>query len=218
MRMRCCDFVFCEFLAMSANAYETDSLNWQVRQGTQRLSEWIEYQTAQWTIDLDIDLPDLPNWAWPEEIGQGIFWLLVVAGSIWLSWCLTRGIAPYFQRWLDAKQDWTTALSQAAPTASTHSPQYWFRQAQVQARQGNYRDACLALYQATIQRLNDSQTLPHDPSRTDGEYLQQLAPGPRFRPYQLLFHTHERLTFSPEAASAETFQRCRRAYEEIQKP
>ena len=35
------------------------------------------------------------------------------------------------------------------------------------------------------------------------------------RPYQLLIRTHERLTFGNAVANEETYQRCRRAYQEI---
>jgi len=82
------------------------------------------------------------------------------------------------------------------------------------AQQGDYAAACKALYMAGLARLNDTETVPYRPSRTDGEYLAQLVDGSN-RPYELLIRTHERLTFGDGQATEETYQRCRRAYQEI---
>ena len=100
--------------------------------------------------------------------------------------------------------------------------------AQEQAEQGKYKEACRALYRATLQQLHEREMVRHLSSRTDGEYLAALAkrsevgeadPGLTVpRPYQLLIGTHERLVFAGTSASAEIFKRCRRAYEEIAKP
>ncbi|NJL50125.1 MAG: DUF4129 domain-containing protein [Leptolyngbyaceae cyanobacterium SM2_5_2] len=59
--------------------------------------------------------------------------------------------------------------------------------------------------------------MPYQVSRTDGEYLQSMAAQPS-RPYELLIRTHERLTFGQALATEETYQRCRRAYQEIAQP
>jgi hypothetical protein len=67
---------------------------------------------------------------------------------------------------------------------------------------------------AGLARLNDTETVIYRPSRTDGEYLAQLVDASN-RPYELLIRTHERLTFGDGQATEETYQRCRRAYQEI---
>lgn len=198
---------------MSRDSYNTDSLLWQARQTMQRFREWIEYQVSQW----DVDPPDLPHSPWSRTLGQGLFWLLTSVLVIWLIWLICRALAPTIRQWLKQDRQWLARGVGAPSPVATHSPQYWWRQAQVHAQQGNYQAACRALYRATLQQLNDTQTLLHDPSRTDGEYLQSLENSTLFRPYQLIIRTHERLTFSWAIASAEMFQRCRRAYKEIHK-
>nr|WP_228024466.1 DUF4129 domain-containing protein [cf. Phormidesmis sp. LEGE 11477] len=181
-----------------------------------RGSEWLEYQFAQ----ADIDLPEFPDWSLPEEVGRVLFWLFVVALSVWLGWLLYRALEPSIQKWLAQDRQWVKLGQSAIAPEADHSAQYWWQQAQTFAQNGHYGEACKALYQATLQQLDDSRTLTHDPSRTDGEYLASLDQAlgkPMPRPYQLLIGTHERLTFGAATATAEMFKRCRRAYEQIQK-
>ncbi|MEO0987694.1 MAG: DUF4129 domain-containing protein [Cyanobacteria bacterium J06639_14] len=197
---------------ISATSYRTDSLTWQARQTLRRFREWVEYQQPG-----AIDRPDMPNWVWLQKIGQGVFWLLMAVLVIWLGWLLYRALKSPLRDWLAQDQQWIMLGKDSSTEPDTHSPQYWWQQAQVYAQQSSYGEACLALYKATLQHLNDTQQLLHDPSRTDGEYLQNLTQVRSPRPYQLLIRTHERLTFGPAIASAEIFQRCRRAYQEMQK-
>lgn len=203
--------------SMASAQYNSTSFGWQVRQVLRRFSEWAEYQANQ----VDVDLPD---WNWPDwdlaGLGTWIFWLGAGAIALWIAWLLYKALEPTIRQWLAQEQDWVR-LGDHTPTATEtdRSTQYWWQQAQEQAQQGNYGEACRALYRATLQHLHDSQKLLHDPSRTDGEYLNRLSDDqPLPRPYQLLIGTHERLTFGSAIASAEMFKRCRRAYEEIQKP
>ena len=70
---------------------------------------------------------------------------------------------------------------------------------------------------AALQVLADLDWVPHLPSRTDGEYLQAVQPLSRPRPLQLLIRTHERSLFGGDRLTAENLQRCRRAYEELDK-
>lgn len=198
--------------------YETNSFSWQVRLVAQRLHQGLEY----WFSQLDVDPPQVPTWAWPAALGRGLFWVSVVGLSLWLGWLLGRALIGYWQR----RQLSTPA--QATISVAAHSARYWWQQAQAQAQAGHYAEACRALYLAALQRLDETQTLLQDPSRTDGEYLLGLAQieaqqrslaGTGFqlsRPYQLLIRTHERIIFGNAVITAESFQRCQRAYEEIQ--
>lgn len=202
---------------MPSAAYNSSSLGWQVRQGIQRFREWAEYRASQ----TDVDLPDWnwPDWNLPPEVGQILFWSGIAAVSIWLGWLLFRALEPAVKQWLAREQKWVTlGGAQVVSVDEAHSDQYWWQQAQACAQQGQYGEACKALYRATLQQLHDSQRLLHKSSRTDGEYLEKLGQDrPLSRPYQLLIGTHERLVFGSAIASAETFQRCRQAYEELQK-
>jgi len=65
---------------------------------------------------------------------------------------------------------------------------------------------------AMILRLNETQLIPDDRSRTDGEYTRLVAQLPLAENYQTLLQTHEELTFSQATISADRFQRCQRAY------
>ena len=200
---------------MSSAHYSNQSLSWQIRQTLRRFSEWAEYQANQ----INLDPPDwsLPDWPW-SVMGETLFWILVALLTLWLCWLMYRALEPSIRRWLEQDRDWASVGGSVAAVEETHSARYWWQQAQEQAQQGNYGAACKSLYQATLQQLNDSQTLLHDPSRTDGEYLTRLGQDrPLPRPYRLLIGTHERLVFGSAIASAEMFKRCRQAYEEIVK-
>ncbi|PSN12598.1 hypothetical protein C7271_23385 [filamentous cyanobacterium CCP5] len=203
-----------------ASTYETNSLSWQIRQAAQRLNEGVEY----WFAQLDIDPPAMPNWVWPAALGQGLFWVLVTGLAFWLSWQLYGGISRYWQ----GRSPAVTAPAKP-DDPSGYSSRHWWHQAQAAAAAGRYDEACWALYQGALQRLEETQTLPQDPSRTDGEYLAGLEQVNALRqrlsrtalrpmqPYELLIRTHERIAFGDVPATAETFQRCRRAYQDIQK-
>jgi hypothetical protein len=192
---------------MVPDAHRTNSPGWQIRQGFQRLGEWWDYQTSQ----LDFQGPNIPDWGWLEPLGRGLFWLLVAALALGTAWLLYQGVKTLLD-----KPGGTVVTTTSGPSEEVlrQAAQYW-RDAQDLAHQGDYAGACRALYMAGLIRLNDTQTVPYRPSRTDGEYLfwidQQTAP----RPYQLLIRTHERLTFGGINATEETYQRCKRAYQEI---
>lgn len=192
---------------MFQSAHRTNSPGWQIRQGLQRLGEWWEYQTSQ----IDFEGPETPHWAWLEPLGRGLFWLIMAALALGIVWLLYRGI----QTLVD-KPDGThvTTTSGPSPAVLRQAAQYW-REAQDLAKKGDYAGACCALYMAGLIRLNDTETVPYLPSRTDGEYLVCIDQQPAPRPYQLLIRTHERLTFGGAIATEEMYQRCQRAYREI---
>lgn len=190
---------------MADLSHRSNSLGWQLRRGLQQGGEWLEYQLNQ----ADIGSPTLPNWPWLEPLGRGLFWLAVTALVATALWMMYRAVATYGGSWRDRT---TATLGRSSPQDPGQQAIQWWRQAQTLAQQGDFTGACQALYMAGLLRLNDTQTIPYQASRTDGEYLRHLAAQ---RPYQLLIRTHERLTFGNEPATAETYQRCRRAYEEI---
>jgi hypothetical protein len=195
--------------AMASLPHRTNSLAWQTRQGFQRLGEWSEYQFSR----LNIDGPDVPKWPWLEPLARGLFWLLVVALGVWVGWLLYQGLMAYLNRPQRQGVDQSATPSAAALQRAA----YWWREAQRLAQQGDYTAACKALYLAGLARLNETETVLYRPSRTDGEYLDCMAAQPS-RPYELLIRTHERLTFGEALATEETYQRCRRAYQEIAQP
>lgn len=194
---------------MADLTHRTDSLAWQIRQGGQNVGEWFEYQFSQ----VDIDQPDVPKWGWLGPLAEGLFWLAIAALALWTGWLLYRAILAY----LDYRQRRvkSSATQFSTPTeAALKQAAHWWREAQRLAQQGNYAGACQALYMAGLARLNDTERVLYRASRTDGEYLDCIAADPS-RPYELLIRTHERLTYGEALATEETYQRCRRAYQEI---
>lgn len=200
---------------MSDNIYKTNSLVWQGRRLQRQGSEWLQYQLGR----VDIDLPDVPDWAWSEAVARAIFWTVVCGLSAWLLWLIYLMLEQPLREWWAKDRPWVKLGDRPPVPPESRSPYYWWTQALRLGQQGNYGDACRALYRATLQQLHDRQVLLHDLSRTDGEYLdglsQRLEVATLPRPYQLVIVTHERLTFGGAVASAEIFSQCRSAYEEI---
>jgi hypothetical protein len=204
---------------MATASFQKNSLSWQLRQLGQQVKEWIELQTSKISprstnSSNPGDLPQIELATW---VGEVIFWLVVSLAVAWIVWQLYRAFSPYFSM-LKAQSSWfkqqRASAKPADPTAAD-----WLRRAREQQQQGNYREACRAIYLATLQRLNDTQQIPHQTSRTDGEYLRMVQRLPRTEPYQVLFGIHERLCFGDDAnISATTVERCQQAYQEIAEP
>jgi Domain of unknown function (DUF4129) len=194
---------------MADLAHRTNSLPWQIRQAGQNVGEWFEYQFSQ----VDIDQPEVPNWGWLGPAAEGLFWCAIAALTLWTGWLLYRAILAYLD--YRQRQVKSGAAQFSTPTeAALKQAAHWWREAQRLAQQGNYAGACQALYMAGLARLNDTERVLYRASRTDGEYLDCIAADPS-RPYELLIRTHERLTYGEVLATEETYQRCRRAYQEI---
>ncbi|WP_017299715.1 DUF4129 domain-containing protein [Nodosilinea nodulosa] len=187
--------------------HRANSLAWQLRQGWQNLGEWFEYQFSK----VDVNAPELPRWPWLEPVARGLFWVAIASLALWIGWLLYRGITAYLNR----RQPNPAASKANLPSQEAlRQAAFWWREAQRLAQQGDYAAACKALYMAGLARLNDTETVLYRPSRTDGEYLDCIAAHPS-RPYELLIRTHERITYGNALATEETYQRCRRAYQEI---
>ncbi|PSB17852.1 DUF4129 domain-containing protein [Phormidesmis priestleyi ULC007] len=196
---------------MAADSFDKNSLGWQLQQLAQRVGEWIEARFPQNSPNL----PQIPNWSFPTWLLEAMFWAIVLSATLWLSWQLVRLLAPYWAG--SSAQDAKWQLHKSASKEEERSVAGWIRQMQEFQRQGNYREACRALYMAMLQRLNDTKLVPHQFSRTDGEYLQVVQPLPQSQAYQTLIRTHEQLCFGDGVISADVFNRCQRAYQEIER-
>jgi hypothetical protein len=195
---------------MAELPHHPTTLAWQIRQGSQNLGEWLEYQFSR----VNIEGPAVPQWNWLGPVAEGLFWLAIAALALGVAWLLYQAIAAYY------RQRPPVRPSASVPTPSAvalRQAAHWWRKSQQLAEQGDYAAACTALYMAGLARLNDTETVIYRPSRTDGEYLACLAAQPS-RPYELLIRTHERITYGAAPATAETYQRCRRAYQAIAHP
>jgi hypothetical protein len=186
--------------------YDKNSIDWQIQQLQQRLSEWWERLT------IPSGQVDVPDWSLPEWLFRSVFWFIVVVLAVWVGFRLYQLLRPYLNlNWLERPQP---VAQKSSPTDLTVAE--WLHRSRTLAQQGNYREACRALYLATLQRLHDIDLIPSQPSRTDGEYLDMLQTMPNPRPYEVLMQTHEQLCFSNTDISREAFDRCEQAYEAIE--
>ncbi|MFQ3616945.1 MAG: DUF4129 domain-containing protein [Cyanobacteriota bacterium] len=192
-----------------AGEFAKNSPGWQVQRSLQRAGEWIE-----WVLFGDNpNRPDFSGWIPPEWVLQGLFWLILGLLGVWVGWLLVQWLRPYWEAFQLRQR---RAIAPApAPQVPELTAAEWLARSQTAQRQGDYREACRALYHAALHRLSDRHQISPLPSRTDGEYLSLVNALPNARPYHVLIRTHERLCFSPAPVSAAAFEQCERAYREI---
>lgn len=194
---------------MASGTFEKPSLSWQLQQLSQQVGEWLEGLLPRNASAPTADILQLPEW-----LLEGLFWLMVIAAIVWAGWQLYRLLGPYLAEFWQVEQvDDRTGV---APSPQ-HTVAEWLQQARLAQQQGDYQTACRALYMASLQQLNDRGILVQQLSRTDGEYLDFLQLQNLPRPYQVLIQTHERLWFDQVTASADTYERCWQAYQEIER-
>ncbi|ASC73633.1 hypothetical protein XM38_046040 [Halomicronema hongdechloris C2206] len=192
------------------DAYATSNLGWQLRLLLQRLGEAWEFFWSRWQWQP----ADSPQWTLPEPLRQVLLGLILAGLGLWLAWMLYRMGA----NWWHQPGQWQRRRPTSVSTSQAASSPVRWQQAQHWAQQGDYRQACHILYLAALQYLHQQQHLPANPSYTDGDYLDQVSQLAQPRPYQLLIRTHERLEFGNHPAAADTYERCRRAFQEIMRP
>ncbi|MBD2345575.1 DUF4129 domain-containing protein [Anabaena subtropica] len=197
---------------MSTETFEKSSLDWQVSQFQQQVGEWFEYQSYRF----EQALPDWsPGWKlapWVANLLNFLSWLLLglfLSVVIWRLWVLFN---PYVYSWLNS----SSARSRARVSTPDISVAKLLERSQVLYHQGNYHEACRCLYLAILQHLHDTKIIPHQPSRTDSEYLQLLhLSATPLQAYETLITTHEQLCFGNAEILPENYEQCRQAYQEI---
>ena len=197
-------------LIFATITHQKTSLGWKFQKLYQQVSEWVMLKLGNWNPDI----PNVPDWSFPFLLLQILFWVVVVVLVGWCSWLLYQLLMRYWPAQFDPN---LMGRSQAAPSPrAPRSIADWLKIAQSCQQQGNYPEACRALYMAMIARLHDTQLIPEDRSRTDGEYHQLVAQLPQSEHYQTLLQTHEELQFGNMTLSGEHCQRCQRAYAAIE--
>jgi hypothetical protein len=198
-------------MAVLATTYQETSIGWQLRQFRNQTGEWFEAQFNQWLPSWsppDVEV-ETPNWT-----GRILIVVAVIVLLVWIGWQIYVVLRPYISAWL-AKEKGRRLTASADQEHILHSSQEWVERSRQAQRDGNYRDACRALYMAMLQRLDDRNQIRLTDSRTDGEYQMLLWLMENPAPYQLLFSLHERLLFGQHPVSAEECDRCWQAYQEI---
>lgn len=201
---------------MSIASFEKTNLVWQLEQKLQQLGEWFELQISRFQPTLPN--ASLPSWLYSPLLWQiinVIFWIMLALLLSWAVLQVMRRLNPYVY---NLKNQLKNSTNPAKTSEHNLSIARWLQQAQKFQQKGNYREACLCLYKAMLQRLNDNGLAPHQPSRTDGEYLQLVQQLPQPQPYQTLLITHQQLCFSNTEASSAMFEQCQQAYQEIETP
>lgn len=202
---------------MSAGTFEKTNLGWQIQRFQQQVGEWLELQFSNLFSDIpEVDWPSIGGeWGWLVWLFKGLFWIILGLLVSWLVWQLLGKWPVLFYRFQLRRRNGN--IEPAARANRSITADVWLVQAQEFQRQGNYRQACRALYLAMLQRLNDTGVVPGEPSRTDGEYRQLLQQQSRHvQPYQTLIATHEAQCFGDADATLDDFNRCQQAYREIE--
>ena len=196
---------------MTTGEFEKTSWSWQIAQFQKQVGEWIELQFSRF----DSSMPNLPEWSlskWATDLIKAIAVLLVGLLLIWLCLQLWKQLEPYVYSFISPERN---AASSVTTQTNQLSVEAWLKRSQAYLNQGNYREACRCLYMVILQRLHDNAIAPHQPSRTDREYLQLIQQLPQSRSYQTLIATHEQLYFGNAEILPETFEQCQQAYREI---
>lgn len=193
---------------LASGTFQRNSLDWQAQQVTQRFGEWFERLLAGANLGGEESVAQPPEW-----LLKTVFWAIVIGAIGWASWQLYKLLRPY---WLDYWRV-TQARSLVNLPLTWQTVPEWLRQARTAQQQGNYREACRALYMAMLQLLNDRGIIPQEVSRTDGEYLTLVQSLNLPPPYRVLIRTHERICFDRVAISSEVYKRCWQAYQEIER-
>lgn len=192
-----------------AKGFAKNNLDWQIQQFWRQVGEWIEVRFPRLRSP---NVPNAPNW-FPGWWLEAAFWMAVIAIALWLIWLLYQWLSPYLGAQFQTAKMLNRRADERSPEKTVSG---WMQQVQEFQRQGNYREACRALYMATLQRLNDAKLVPHQSSRTDREYWTLVKLLPQAQAYQTLLRTHEQLCFGNTDISAEAFNRCQAAYREIE--
>lgn len=191
-------------------ASESTSLGWQFQLFQQQVSEWFEHNFMNATKKVVDSGVSFPEWLYPLMLW--IAWIIFGLTVIWLMLLLYRLIQSYYLGFQSRHSMNRSRLgeSEAMPIYSVDE---WLKKARKFQLEGNYAEACRALYMGMLQSLSDRQIIPQQYSRTDGEYrhlVLKLSPA-----YQVLLNTHEQLCFSDRPISSEIFHTCQEAYSEI---
>jgi Domain of unknown function (DUF4129) len=182
--------------------FQKDSWSWQVDRVGQQLGEWLETK-----FKFNTPRSNLPEWL--VQAISNLLWFLLAAGAVGVLYLVLRKYIPS----IDFRRLWPKSVQpQRVPTYSVAE---LLAQAQQYQAQHNYSEAGRYLYLAMLQRLNDASIVPHQSSRTDREYAILLGQIPIVRTGDLLLQTHEQLQFADRPLSAEQFDRCQQAYQQL---
>jgi hypothetical protein len=197
---------------------ETTSLGWQIQQLERQVSEWIEYiSTSAFDKVLGSGL-SLSNTV--QDILLWIAWIIFSLTMGWLGLLLFRAARRYLIDFWASRVLKGAKIMASSGVVPVYSVDQWLKKARAFQLEGNYTEACRALYMGMLQLLSDRSLIPQQYSRTDGEYrylVKNLAEKnlAEVEAYKVLLDTHEQLCFSDRLVSSEMFHICETAYSQI---
>lgn len=210
--------------------FRESSPSWEGSKALRRAWEAVDYWLGQrdWPEPPDLSSWSLPGWlqAFLESLGKGLaavfgFFAQLTAWQLSLLLLLPLLVLAY-QLWHRSQRraglGWVSSRPQAPEDSAllTGSAADWLAQAQADRQAQRYDEACRALYFALLLKLDETQLVPQQPSRTDREYRYLTQDLPQPDGPHLLLETHERLCFSTAPASLGLFERCLEAYGEAE--
>jgi hypothetical protein len=195
---------------METATFEKNSIDWQSELLQRQIGEWISLKLQQ------LRLPPLPRSTVSPQLLEILFWSLLIVLGIWCAWMLWPRLRVLWDNWQQPPGE--SRESRSLPPQQHYTTGEWLQQAQTLRQQGNYAEACRAVYMAVLQRLNDTKEILHDPSRSDGEYLHLTQHLPQPNSYQTLIETHEQTCFGNGEITERNYVLCQQAYQEIDVP
>jgi hypothetical protein len=181
--------------------FQKTSWSWQIEQLQQRWGEWLQAK-------LTGVLPKQNLPAWLISAMTYLLWFLLLAG---LAWIIYQIVNFFWQK----RDRLRPVSSPVALPVKIRTVAELLAQSQQFQLQHNYSEACRCLYLAMLQRLHDASLIPHQNSRTDREYAELLKQLPTLQNSTVLLRTHEQLQFADQSISADGFDKCQQAYENL---
>jgi hypothetical protein len=181
--------------------FQKTSWSWQIEQLQQRWGEWLQAK-------LTGVLPKQNLPAWLISAMTYLLWFLLLAG---LAWIIYQIVNFFWQK----RDRLRPVSSPVALPVKIRTVAELLAQSQQFQLQHNYSEACRCLYLAMLQRLHDASLIPHQNSRTDREYAELLKQLPTLQNSTVMLRTHEQLQFADQSISADGFDKCQQAYENL---
>jgi hypothetical protein len=181
--------------------FQKTSWSWQIEQLQQRWGEWLQAK-------LTGVLPKQNLPAWLISAMTYLLWFLLLAG---LTWIIYQIVNFFWQK----RDRLRPVSSPVALPVKIRTVAELLAQSQQFQLQHNYSEACRCLYLAMLQRLHDASLIPHQNSRTDREYAELLKQLPTLQNSTVMLRTHEQLQFADQSISADGFDKCQQAYENL---
>jgi len=140
-----------------------------------------------------------------------LFFWIALTGLILLVGVVILRLLPIFQT--------QTVIITDTGLPETADPwQRWSEQAQKLTAQEDFRGACRAWYLSLVFWLDQEKQVRYQPTRTNFEYLQELADYPQLQqPLRQLVQIHERLWYGQRSGTAQDAQSCAEAVAQAQR-